>query len=66
MSMKFIYQFEELSPKIEVTLDLDRTLPEVLEAFENFLLACGYKFDGVLDIVEDVNPLIQNGETNEN
>ena len=29
------------------------TLPEVVDAFERFLKACGFYFNGKLDIVED-------------
>jgi hypothetical protein len=39
--------------KIEITIDSQSTLTEVIESFENFLKACGYVFNGHLDIVQD-------------
>lgn len=39
--------------KIEMTLDSQSTLTEVIQSFENFLKACGYVFDGNLDIVKE-------------
>lgn len=41
---------------VEVTIKIDpqSNLSDVLESFERFLRACGYYFDGHLDIVEDV------------
>jgi hypothetical protein len=39
--------------KVEITLDTESTLTEVIEKFENFLKACGYVFDGHLDIVQE-------------
>jgi len=29
------------------------TLPDILAHFEDFLRGCGFRFDGVLDFVED-------------
>jgi hypothetical protein len=29
------------------------TLPDILANFEDFLRGCGFRFDGVLDFVED-------------
>ena len=51
--MKFIYQFDKNSTKITAELPPDSSLPEVLEAFESFLKACGYCFTGEIDIVEE-------------
>ena len=54
-TIKFVYEHEGLSgnsftfpeTKIEHTIDGESTLDECLEAFENFLLGCGYRlFDG--------------------
>lgn len=50
--MKFIYQYDDNSKKVEVILPRDSALPEVLEAFEAFLKASGYYFEGQLDIFE--------------
>ena len=38
---------------VEITLDSHSTLTEVIEKFEVFLRACGYVFDGYLDIVKE-------------
>lgn len=39
--------------KTEITLDVQSTLPEVIERFEDFLKACGYVFKGKLEIIEE-------------
>ena len=52
-NMKFTYQFDENSPKVEITLSPESTLTDALEAFESFLRAAGYGFDGVVDIVNE-------------
>ena len=39
---------------IEVVIDNgDATLNELLAQFEDFLLGCGYRFDGHIDIIND-------------
>jgi hypothetical protein len=38
---------------IEMVLDDDATLPDVLEAFGQFLKACGYSFTGEIEVVDD-------------
>ena len=38
---------------VEMVLDGDPTIGELLEAFERFMVASGYGFDGHLDLVED-------------
>jgi hypothetical protein len=43
---------EQERSRVTVEFEHD-TLPDVLEEVEKFLLACGYKFDGRLQIVED-------------
>jgi hypothetical protein len=40
----FEYQFDSRSPKVSMELQPESTLTEVLAAFEEFLLGCGYKF----------------------
>lgn len=52
-SMKFIYQFDENAPKVELTLSPEATLTEVLEQFEGFLFAAGYRYEGTLDFVNE-------------
>ena len=47
-------QYEENAPKVIVRVHSDSTLPDVISAFESFLKATGYSFDGRLEIVEDV------------
>lgn len=54
MSMKFTYQYDDVSPLVEVTISPQSTLLETLEAFEGFLKAAGYHFDGELDFVQDL------------
>lgn len=43
--MQFIYQFEKSSPKIMVEISSQATLNDVLDAFEDFLLASGYSLN---------------------
>ena len=49
--MKFTYQFDHHTPSITVELSNESALPDVLEAFEMFLIAAGFCFDGKVDIV---------------
>jgi len=51
--MKFSYQYDEGRPKVEMEINNDSTLPDVIQSFEDFLLACGYRFEGHLDLVEN-------------
>ena len=51
--MKFIYQYDDNSPLIQMELQRNATLKEVLEAFEDFLRGCGYYFQGELDIADE-------------
>jgi hypothetical protein len=39
---------------IEMVLDDDATLPDVLEAFGQFLRGVGYSFSGEIEVVEPV------------
>ena len=39
--------------KIEFTVEDDSDLEEMCDAFEHFLKACGYHFDGNVDIVPE-------------
>ena len=52
--MRFIYQYQDVGPKVEMTLPDDTTLPEALEQFENFLKAVGYSFAGVIDVIDEI------------
>ena len=52
------YKFEcvqHSTYKQTITSELDdvETLPQLLEAFEQFLRGCGFHFDGHIDIVND-------------
>lgn len=38
--------------KIQFTVEADADLPEMCDAFEHFLRACGYDFTGNVEIVE--------------
>ena len=37
--------------RIEMEVDSEATLIEMLEAYREFLLACGYQVNGTLDVV---------------
>lgn len=37
--------------RIEMEIDSEATLDEMLEAYREFLLACGYQVNGTLDVV---------------
>jgi len=60
MKHTFTYEqeFEQLTfssipeTRVEYTIE-SAYLPEMLEAFENYLKACGFVFDGHVEIVED-------------
>ena len=44
--------FEDNQPHLAMSFD-SQTLPEIVANFEDFLRGCGFRFDGVLDFVED-------------
>lgn len=58
--MRFEYQWDENSYKVVMELPNSSTLPEAVEAFDRFLKAAGYVFDGTVDIVDS-----EEEETNE-
>lgn len=63
--MEFFYQYDEYTGSVTMTLSPGTPLPQVLEAFEKFLLASGYVFDGIVDIVDEVSvPQDPNAEQN--
>ena len=41
--------------RIEMEIDSEATLDEMLSAYREFLLACGYQVNGTLDVVDDDN-----------
>lgn len=49
--MTFSYKYDGLN--VVVKLDKDSNLDTVLDAFEGFLKACTYSFNGHLEFVED-------------
>lgn len=58
--IRFEYQFDQHTPKIIVETTAEATLTDLLGAFESFLIAAGYNFEGNVDIVppfktEEVN-----------
>jgi len=64
MSMKFIYQFDEGAPLVEITLSAQADLTEILESFKGFLQAATYQFkDG--DYLEIVNDNLNEKEPHE-
>lgn len=52
----FEYQFDDVSPKVTMTMHPEADLGEVIENFEMFLRGAGYAFDGYLDFVEETIP----------
>jgi len=38
---------------IEITISEEASLDEMLDAYAQFLRACGYTFDGRLEVVDD-------------
>lgn len=49
--IKIEWNDEYSGAKVKVEIDEEMGLEHVLSAFESFLLAAGFKFDGELDIV---------------
>jgi hypothetical protein len=50
-TFKFVYQYSPSHPKVVIELHRDSTLhDDVLPAFEGFLKAAGYVFDGEIVI----------------
>lgn len=60
MKMRFEYQWDADSPRIVVELPAYATLSDVVEAFNGFLRASGYVFDGQLTIQEAEEDEIDN------
>lgn len=50
---EFTYQFDKGHPVITMTLSPESNLSEGLEAFDGFLKAAGYSFEGLVDIVPE-------------
>ena len=58
--LEFIYQFDEVSPTITMTLSPESTLSEVIGAFEQFLKGAGYQLDFISYIpCEDGNVKVE-------
>ena len=58
----YSHQFEEMAhSKVTFEIAEDASLNQMLDAFEHFLKASGYSFDGYLDFVKDdeVDPLTE-------
>lgn len=53
---KFTLQYEANDKKIIHEFSGEVNLYETLEQIEQFLLGCGYRFTGTLDIVNDEQP----------
>lgn len=51
--IKFESQYDESYPKVTIELHSDSTLQDVVKAFEDFIKAAGYSYEGRLDIVRD-------------
>lgn len=62
--MEFFYQFNDQEGSVLMTLHPGSSLPKVLEAFETFLRAAGYVFDGQVDIIDSYIPTDPNAEQN--
>ncbi len=48
-------QYDESHPRVRIEMHSDSSLDEVLEAFEGFLRATGYGFDGNVVIETEFN-----------
>lgn len=48
------YEFNDI--KIVHEFSGEITLQQALEHYEQFLLGCGYRFNGTLDIIDDEKP----------
>ncbi len=57
-----MYQADERFPKVEMTLSPHAPLAEVLDSMGVFLLAAGYVFDGIIDVVPAYNDNFEGGE----
>jgi len=53
MSIKFIQTYEDSDDRIEIVLADDPSLEGVFQAFERFLIAAGYCFDGHIELSEE-------------
>ena len=57
--IKFVYEVPEIHKpytgvkSIVMELEEEASLTEMLEAYESFLKAVGYNFDGVIDVVKE-------------
>lgn len=49
--IEFKYQYEPGTPEVKFVLPKDSDLTEVLDQVGRFLLASGYVFDGIVDII---------------
>lgn len=48
------YEGDEVTyPHVAMSMPSESSLPDVIEVFETFLLAAGYRFKGRLDFVDD-------------
>lgn len=56
---KFTLCYEGFKSKIVHEFSGEVTLTEALEQYEQFLLGCGYRFKGTLDIVDDEQPSVR-------
>ncbi len=57
--MTFSYQFDSHTPKITMELSPETVLPDALGAFESFLIAVGYVFQGHVDIIPVDEPITE-------
>lgn len=58
--LELVYQFSDKDPKIHMIMSPESGLEEVLEAFERFLRAAGYCFDGQIEINGNIIDAEQN------
>lgn len=49
--MKFTHQYDDDKPEIIMHVHREASLDEAIQAFEDFLRACGYYVEGSLQIV---------------
>jgi hypothetical protein len=54
--IEFFYQFGDRHPAVSIRMSPDTALPELLQAFGEFLRGAGYHFNGDIEIVENGEP----------
>lgn len=64
--MEFYYSSGEGEGAVALTLPPDASLAEALEGFEMFLRACGFEFDGQIEINGNIDYEMQDPNAEKN